>query len=138
MRFVALKTPEEREWLEQRVGLLVEPYWGIVAYDNNGKICSGFVSYEYGNDSCRVHLAIDNPAVIRRGFLTECLEYVFLTRGVKRIFGMVESSNHKALKFNHHIGFRAVSVIPEWDKDGTSHVIMRMDNPWVKEVLKAA
>ena len=106
---------------------------GVVAYDDKGKICAVFIADSFGDDHCGVHLAIDDPFVIRRGFLNECLGYIFGQRGVKRAFGQVPANNAKALKFNKHIGFREVARIEDGYETGVDLVIMRMDadnNRW--------
>jgi RimJ/RimL family protein N-acetyltransferase len=135
MRFVPLTTQEQWDWIDQRCYPIRDQYTtGIVAYDNTGKIAAMFVCDSFSRDSCGVHLAIDNPAVIRRGFLNECLNYIFNTRGRSRVFGAVPADNTKALKFNTHIGFREVARIPDGYATGVDTVIMRMDaddNRWV-------
>jgi len=136
VRFEPMTLPEEWDWVEERVGHRNSEAKGIIAYDNFGKMCAGFYADGFSPDSCRVHLAIDNPAVIRRGFLNECLGYVFGTCKMNRIFGVVASNNTKALKFNHHIGFRAIAKLPEWYYKGVTHIVMRMDadnNRWYQQ-----
>lgn len=135
MKFKALTTQEEWKWLDKRASPTRDEFsQGIVAYDDKGKICAAFLACGFSHDGCEVHLAIDNPMAIRRGFLHECLGYIFNTRSRKRAFGLVPSDNAKALKFNRHIGFSEVARIPDGYATGVDYVVMRMEaegNPWV-------
>ena len=128
-------TDEEWAWMNERAFPIRDEYSvGIVAYDKNEKICAAFVADSFTIDSCGVHLAIGNPACIRRGFLNECLHFIFVTRGRKRAFGIVPSNNLKAIRFNEHIGFREVARLPDGYATGIDYVYMRMDadnNRWV-------
>ena len=134
MKFVALTTTEQWTWIDKRCGPIRDEHTtGIVAYDEHGQIAAMFVCDTFSCDSCGVHLAIDNPCVIRRGFLNECLNYIFNTRGRSRAFGTVPADNAKALRFNTRIGFREVARVPDGYATGTDMVIMRMDadnNRW--------
>ena len=134
MIFKALDCEKEWKWIETRCQPIMDEFsTGVVAYDDKGKIAAVFVADAFGDDHCGVHLAIDDPFVIRRGFLNECLGYIFGQRGVKRAFGQVPANNAKALKFNKHIGFREVARIEDGYETGVDLVIMRMDadnNRW--------
>jgi RimJ/RimL family protein N-acetyltransferase len=135
MRFVPLTTQEQWDWVEKRCNVMRDEFTsGVVAYDDTGKIAAIGVCDSFTVDGCGVHLAIENPLVIRRGFLHECFSYVFNARGRIRAFGVVPANNFKALRFNKHIGFREVARIPDGYATGVDTVIMRMDaddNRWV-------
>ena len=144
MIFKALDCQAEWDWIDQRCWPIRDQFTtGIVAYDDSGKICAVFVADGFGDEHCGVHLAIDNPFVIRHGFLNECLGYIFGQRGVKRCFGQVPANNAKALKFNTNIGFRQVNRIEDGYATGVDLIIMRMDshnNRWYQpaQQLKVA
>lgn len=135
MRFVPLTKQHEWKWMEARANPIRDEFSsGIVAYDDNDRIAACFICDGFTVDSCGVHLAIDNPCVIRRGFLNECLNYIFNTRQRKRAFGLVPADNAKAIRFNEHIGFREVARVPDGYATGIDYVVMRMDadkNRWV-------
>jgi len=134
MLFKALDTKREWDWIDQRCCPIRDQYTtGVVAYDNKAEICAVFVCDGFTADACGVHLAIDNPFVLRHRFLEECLGYIFGQRGRKRCFGTVPANNRKALKFNTNIGFRQVNRIADGYATGVDLIIMRMDadnNRW--------
>ncbi len=134
MRLKGLDKPEEWAWIESRAHPVRDEFTtGIVAYDDNDRIAAVFLADAFSEHHCGVHLAIDNPMVIRKGFLNTCLDYVFNQRGVKRVFGQVPANNQKALRFNKRIGFKIASIIPDGYKTGVDLVIMRLDaadNRW--------
>jgi len=135
MIIVPMIYAEEWAWMEARANPIRDEFsTGICAYDQTGKICAAFVADSFTVDGCGVHLAIDNPMAIRRGFIHECLHFIFVTRGRKRCFGIVPSNNLKAIRFNEHIGFRIVAKLEDAYATGVDYIYMRMDadnNRWV-------
>jgi RimJ/RimL family protein N-acetyltransferase len=113
-----------------------------VAYDEDGVIQAIAVFDSFTVDACSVHFAIDNPFVIRHGFLHEIARHLFIDCGRERIFGLVPSDNEKALKLDQHIGMEPVARIPDAMKRGVDYVVMRMnkeDCRWLPKVeLKEA
>ena len=92
-------------------------------------------------DACSVHFAIDNPFVIKHGFLNEIARHLFIQCGRKRIFGLVPSNNEKALKLDKHIGMEEVARIPDAVKEGVDYIVMRMDKEscrWIEQNKEAA
>ena len=140
-RFFPLTKQYEWDWIDKRCYPIRDEYSsGVVAYDDFGKIAAIFVCDSFSMDSCGVHLAIDNPFVIRHGFLNESLNYIFNTRQRSRAFGLVPSDNEKAIKFNKHIGFKEVARVPDGYATGIDYVVMRMDannNRWTTPVPKS-
>jgi len=127
VRFKALDTVAEWVWFKTRVPFTAsEDSQGIVAMlgDDIVAIC---VADGFNKDSCNVHYAIDNPMVIRRGFLNEVFRHLFITCGKKRVFGLVPANNQKALKLDLHIGFSEVCRIPDGFETGIDYVVIRMD-----------
>ena len=121
--------------------MLCEDTQGIVAYDEAGAIqaISAFDSFTV--DACSVHLAIDNPIVLRHGFLTELAYHIFVTCNRKRIFGLVPSNNKKARKLDEHIGFKEVARIPDAVREGVDYIVYRMDKEacrWLPQELREA
>jgi hypothetical protein len=109
---------------------------GIVAYSITGKILAACVADSFSPDSCNVHMFIDNPVVIKHGFLHEIGRHMFETCGRSHIFGLVPSNNEKAIKFDKHIGFTEVARIPDGVGTGTDYVVLRMnkeDCPWINQ-----
>lgn len=136
IRYEPMTTEEEWRWIEARAHpIMCADTQGIVAYAENGRILAMCVADSFTTDSCSVHLAIDNPSVIRRGFLAVVATHLFETCNRKRIFGLVPSNNAKALRFDVKIGFREVARIPDAIRDGVDYVVLRMDKEkcrWLK------
>jgi RimJ/RimL family protein N-acetyltransferase len=143
MILASLSSKAEWDWFKTRTSvILCEDMQGIVAYDDQAQRILGVcVADSFGPDNCNVHIAIDNPAVIRRGFLNEISGWLFLGLNRKRIFGPVPSNNSRARKFFEHIGFTEVAVIPDAVKEGVDYVIYRMDKAgcrWIAPQKEAA
>jgi len=126
----------EWEWVNSRAHpIQCADSQGIVAYDKRGiqAIC---VADSFTVDACSVHLAIDSPFVIRHGFFHEVARHLFIACGRKRIFGLVPSSNEKALRLDVHLGFEEVARIPDAYAEGIDYVVLRMDKEtcrWLKK-----
>ena len=140
IQFKALDNQHEWEWFKGRTHVIqCEDSQGIVAVSAEGNILAICVADSFSPDSCNVHMAIDNPIVIRSGFLSECGRHLFHHLKRNHIFGLVPSNNARALKFNKHIGWREVARIPDGVGTGTDYVILRMDKAecrWIDQPAK--
>ena len=141
MNFRPINSNEDWNWVRQRAHcILCEDSQGIVAYDERGiQAIAAFDSFTV--DACNVHFAIANPYVIRHGFLHEIARHLFIQCNRKRIFGLVPSTNKKALKLDKHIGMEEVATIPDALADGIDYVVLRMnrkDCRWLPEELREA
>jgi hypothetical protein len=137
-----LTNSTEWEWFAKRTHTIgCADSGGLVAYDEEGVIHAICVWDSFTVDACSVHFAIDNPFVIRHGFLHEIARHVFITCDRKRIFGLVPSTNEKARKLDIHIGFREVARIPDAVKEGVDYIVLRMDKAdcrWLSEEMREA
>lgn len=129
IKFKALLEGQEWEWMRARCHMVVcEDSQGVIGYDDEkGSIRCGAVFDNFTVDSCSVHLAIDNPTVLRHGFLEELARHLFVTCGRARIFAVVPSNNSRALKLNLHIGWKEVGRIPDAISKDIDGVVLRMD-----------
>ena len=141
MKFKALERQSEWDWVKTRAKLIFcEDSQGIVAYDDRG-IQAIAVFDSFTVDACNVHFAIDNPLVIRSGFFAEIARHLFIQCGRKRIFGLVPSTNRKALKLDRHLGMKDVAVIPDALAEGIDYVVLCMKKSecrWLPEQLREA
>jgi hypothetical protein len=127
MAFKPLTEQAEWDWVYSRARpIQCADSQGIVSYDERG-IQAVAVIDGINSDSCNVHLAIDNPLVIRAGFIHEVCRHIFETLGKARFFGLVPANNEKALKFDKHIGLTEVSRIPDGYATGVDYIVLRMD-----------
>jgi hypothetical protein len=128
IKFRPLTEQVEWTWMYERAHQIAcEDSQGIVAYDDKDEIQAVAVFDSFTVDACSVHFAIDNPMVIRSGFLNEIARHAFITCNRKRIFGLVPSNNERALKLDLHIGFTEVARIPDAIADGIDYIVIRLD-----------
>lgn len=141
--FKALDLPEEWAWAKRVIQPIVcEDSLGIVARDEDtGRILGVCVADSFGIDSCNVHIGLENPFVLRHGFLEEIARHLFCVCGRERIFGLVPSNNLRALAFDRKIGFEEVARVPDGFGTGVDYIVMRMDKktcPWLPQEVREA
>jgi len=83
---------------------------GNMRGDNLVAVC-GFG--DYNGASMRIHIAGEGNW-LTRDYLRYCFDYAFNFVKVKKLIGLVESQNAKALRFDKHLGFAHEHTI----KDG--------------------
>lgn len=109
---------------------------GIIA-ETPGRLHAFCIMDSWTRTSVQAHLHIDNPMVIRHGFLHEVAQYVFITAERHVIIGLVPSDFDWALKFNRKIGFKELCTIPDaYDLDiGYTIMHMRREDAarWLEE-----
>jgi len=128
IKFKSLTESHEWAWVKKRARpIMCEDSQGLIAYDEEGVIQAIAVFDSFTVDACSVHFAIDNPFVIRHGFLHEIARHLFIDCGRERIFGLVPSNNEKALKLDKHIGMVPVARIPDAMSSGVDYVVLRMN-----------
>lgn len=143
-RLMDLRAPSsDWAWMKQRVSpILCEDTEGVVAYESKtGVILGCCVADSFGPDSCYVHICIENPLIIRRGFLNIVAHALFDLRGLDRLFGLVPGNNERAYKFDRHIGFTEVARVPDGFTTGVDYIVMRMDKAncrWLQEEVREA
>lgn len=134
---------EDWQWFKERTSVIrMEDTMGMVAYeDTRLGILAVCVADSFGPDNCNVHLAIDNPLVIRRGFLNEIANWLFVQNKRARLFGLVPSNNSKAERFNKHIGWEEIARVPNAVAEGVDYIVVEMHRDtcrWLKNVRRAA
>lgn len=129
-------------WVQTRAHcILCGDTCGIVAQDEWGTIKAIAVFDSFTPVAANVHMAIDNPMVLRYGFLEAIGEYLFNTRSRARIYGLVPSNNQKALKLNLHIGMEQVTTIPNAIDEGVDYIVMGMEKAdcrWIDQPKQEA
>ena len=98
---------------------------GFIAYRGK-RIVAAIVLDSWTANSCTAHIAIEDPLVLRHGFLELGCDFIFnhANRGV--VIGLVPANNHKALKFDKHIGFKEVYRIKDGYAVDVDYVILEM------------
>jgi len=86
-------------------------------------------------NSCQIHIWIDNPVIIKHGFLHEIFGFVFgESSGRTMVVGFTPSDNPKALKFINHVGLKEITRIPDVYGDGIDAVLTtltKQDCRWI-------
>lgn len=80
-----------------------------------------------------MHVAAEKP--VTRTYTKFCFEYAFNQLKVKKVLGLVDSTNLSALRFDSHLGFIEEARIKDAGKTGDL-IILSMTRPqcrWVKE-----
>ena len=68
-----------------------------------------------------MHVAIDYR--INKEYTKLCFDYAFNQLKVNKVIGLVESNNHKALRFDKHLGFIEEYVVKDAGKNGDIHIL---------------
>jgi hypothetical protein len=142
VRFAPLTTKQEWRWLVARTHILAcEDSTGIVAYDDNNELAAAMVADSFSPDGCNAHWVIEKPLVIKHGFINEVARHLFITRGRKRIFGLIPANNANSLRFSKHIGMNEVARIPHAMGEGIDYIVMvmlREDTRWLTDEMREA
>ncbi len=124
-------------WAKKRVSVLaVEDSCGIVAVKTGGTYVGVCIMDTWTENSVTCTFAIDNPMVLRGGFLNACCSYIFEECGKKQAYVQVAENNLKSLKFVKHIGFEEKCRLENTFKDGVGCVILELKKENCKYLLK--
>ena len=88
-----------------------DPLWAVI-YDH----------YEEGG-SIQLHIAIDNPKNVTRRAIERVFEYPFSQLGVKKVLGIVNSQNHRALTFDLRLGFQVEHIVEDAYDRGDMYIL---------------
>lgn len=128
---------EHWEWIYRRASPeLTSRTRGVVAQSETGTILAAAVFDSWTYTSGQVHVAIENVAAIRHGFVYECMDYFFNTCDKKVLIGLTPSNNVKSLKFNRHLGFREVYRVKDGYDYGVDYVVQELRKEecrWINE-----
>ena len=110
------------EWVFQRVGGSVSAHSQGIGWQVDGEIVAG-VAYEcFTGGNIYVHQCVQGR--VPRMFWWAVTDYPFNQLGCKRITGLVESTNKKALELNKHIGFRVEATLEKAGQNDADMVVM--------------
>lgn len=101
---------------------------GIVAQDDNGKTVAICTMDSWSPNSCQMHIWIDNPMVLRRGFREEVFNFVFGEKsGRGKVICVMPSNNEQVIKFNQKMGFTELLRIKDGFDIGVDYVISELN-----------
>lgn len=138
IRFKGLETQTEWQWVHSRCSpKYMEDTRGIVAYDAEDMDIKAVCVFDsWTENSVQMHMAIDNPFVLRHGLLEEVAEYVYNQSGRDIILAVVPDTNKKALKLDTHIGMTLVHTVKDGYKRGVDYHLLELRREncrWFKE-----
>ena len=118
---------------KERVGAWVakevvqEAEWGsyyAMGAEVDGQIVSGIVFNNFNECNATAHIACSKPNKLFLELLDHAFLYAFETCGLRRLTGLVEADNSKALKLDKHIGFLQESIMREAGSEGQDVVVL--------------
>lgn len=114
-------------WVFDQVGKQWAPEGreAIGVIDDCGHVICGVAFEDFTGASASVHIALSGPHAPIRKLLPVVAGYAFNQLGLKKLIGLVPSTNLAALKFDLRIGFKPEAVIKDVYPDGDM-VIMSM------------
>ena len=117
---------EHWPWIKDRAHpILCEDTTGLVALRGRDVVAAcAFDSWSGG--ACLGHIAIDDPFVLRRGFLECAFDFVFNYANRLVMMGLTPGDNDKALNFNRKIGMKEVYRIKDGYEPGIDYVLQEM------------
>jgi RimJ/RimL family protein N-acetyltransferase len=89
-----------------------------IGLEENGKIIAGVVYDGYNGAQVCAHIAGIGKRWLTRQFLWAIFDYPFNKLKVKRITGLVCSSNLDAQRFDEHLGFKYETRIKDGSPNG--------------------
>jgi RimJ/RimL family protein N-acetyltransferase len=72
----------------------------------------------YNGRSISMHVAGEGGHWMTRDYARACFGYAFGQLGVRKIIGLVDSTNEAAKRYDEHLGFRVEGVITDAGKHG--------------------
>ncbi len=113
-------------WLKERAKpIQCEDTTGFMALRGN-KIVAAVAFDSWTKNSCLAHIAIEDPFVLRHGFLELAFDFAFRHAGRGIILGMTPANNERALKFNKRIGFKEVYRVKDAYQVGVDYVLQEI------------
>lgn len=82
-----------------------------IGLEQDGKLIAGVLYDHYNGQSIAMHVAAEGKRWMTREYLWVCFHYPFEQLKVKKIIGLVDSTNLDAQRFDEHLGFEKEAVI---------------------------
>ena len=122
-------------WVCERTGGTYDPSSAAaIGWEVDGELTAGTLYDLYNGQSICMHVASEKP--VTRTFTRTCFEYPFVQLGVKKVIGLVDSTNEKALRFDHHLGFVEEARIKDASRHGDLIILTmtRAQCRWIEGV----
>lgn len=115
-------------WCKRHVNILrVEDTCGIMAIDTDTDTTVGAcIMDNWTESSVQGHFIITNPMLLKHGFMECCANFVFVEKGLRRVYAMLPADNEKAVKLNKHLGFTVKAVLDGAFREGVDYLMMEL------------
>ena len=118
------------------VGLVIGQEFRGIKLVNSANQVVAIAGFDHWHpNSAAIHIWIRNPGDLRRKFIREVFNYVFVTCNKGVVLGATPCNNVAALELNRRIGFRVVARIKDGWELGTDLAIQELrkeDCRWIK------
>jgi RimJ/RimL family protein N-acetyltransferase len=128
---IVINDPEAIKLIAPKVHVpYIDGVHKCVARKNDaGQILGGVIFTNYTGASIEIHVAGLAPNWCSRELLYTIFDYPFRFLKVKKLFGVVEEANTKALRFDKHVGFKEETRIEGVYPSGAAIVLaMTLDD----------
>lgn len=107
-------------WVAERVGMkrYIPGSASAIGRVKDGKIVAGVLYEDYNGANVSCHIAGEGKNWLSRKFISIIFDYPFNQLKVKRITGIVQSTNIKAQHLDEHLGFEREFVMKDAHPDG--------------------
>jgi RimJ/RimL family protein N-acetyltransferase len=107
-------------WVAEQAGCSVHAWAGYacIGLEIDGRLTAGVVLESFTGRGANIHVAGMGKYWLNRDLLYSIFHYCFNVLHLKRLTGLVPASNHAALAFDQHIGFRVEATLPDGAADG--------------------
>ena len=124
-------------WMQERgAGTVYHPRSQCIGYLRDGKLIAGVMYEGWNNATIWMHVAGEGKNWLNKEFLKVAFDYPFRQLGAKVIVGLVASTNLEAQKFDEHVGFTKLAVIPDGHRSGDLwiYTLRREDCRWLRRL----
>ncbi len=124
-------------WVAERTGGTYYPGSGqAIGLERNGNLVAAVLYDNCTGRSVQMHVASDRTSRwMTREYLGVCFDYPFNQLRVNKIIGLVDSTNHEAIRFDENIGFHLEHVITDAGQKGDLLIysMTRQQCRWIKD-----
>jgi len=112
-------------WVAQRTGgSYYEGSGQGIGLVRDDRLIAGVLYDDFTGQSVQMHVASDGSRRwMNREFLRISFDYPFNQLKVKKVIGLVDSTNQAALDFDHNLGFVTEAIIKDAGKHGDMHIL---------------
>ena len=106
-------------WVAEQAKCSVHAWAGYVCFglEQDGELVAGVVLESFNKQNANIHVAGVGKHWLNRNLLYSVFHFCFNVLKLKRLTGLVPTSNQAALRFDQHLGFAIEAVLPDGAED---------------------